>query len=69
MCGHTDLGNDIEPEIRSTLPNQARREVIEVERDDVHRVKAHCLRFVQQRQVAFGEGFAKQEGVDAEFHG
>jgi hypothetical protein len=57
---HPDLGNDVELEITGALSDKLCGKVIYVERDDVHRVKTHGFRFVQEREIALGKGLAKQ---------
>ncbi len=59
VSGHTDFDDNIESEIRSALAHQLRGEIIDVERDNVHRVEAHSFGLVQQREIPFCECFAE----------
>ena len=50
------------------LTHTLRGEVIHVERDYIHRVKAHGFGFVEEWEILFGECLAKQQGVNSKFH-
>ena len=56
---HADFDDNIELEIRSALAHELRGEIIDVERDNVHRVEAHIFGLVQQREVPLCERFAE----------